>query len=191
MRLFYLIFITFIGLTESSITQSNLPAYAQLERYSTQIFTGIWDTVQFDNITFSKSIYLETNGGIRFDYPGFYRITIQNRGGNTGSDNWNGMRVYGVTSGTVGLSNSVTKISGNDPNQHTFIFMFNILNVNDVYHIEKGRIDGVSITVPVCPQWPVAGGNELPATILAVVEYVMEIIIIHHSQKYKKQQDGQ
>eukprot|EP01084_Bolivina_argentea_P096980 174319_1 len=151
-------------------TQTSFPvdgniAYAQLEMYGAQTFTGYWDTIKFTTAPFNKTIYFDQQTAeITFGFEGVYKCTIGYRG--AGSDVWNAIRVLGILSGTAGISNA----AGVNSSPNSFTFLFLIDDLLDSYVIQKGTVAGTSAALLDAPDWNDA--SESPPSITALIEYV-------------------
>ena len=155
----------------SSATVDGNAAFAQLEMYGANTFSGYWDTIPFTSISFNKAITLNTsNSEIKFEIAGVYKCTIGHRGGSPVTDVWNAVRVFGITSGTVGISNGAGNINGGDMVQSTFAFFFQVDDLLDAYLIQKGRIGAQSVTLIDTGDW--ADGSESPPTLIATIEFL-------------------
>eukprot|EP01084_Bolivina_argentea_P122592 217221_1 len=155
-------------------------AFAELQSFIVQTFTGNWMDITFESYSIKKGIEIDSNSGVTFEFSGIYKFTVGHTGGDDGTQAWHGCRIYGDDSGTVGVSNyaNVARAFNNaiDLSQHSFSFFGEINNTSDVYHIQKGTYNGGSIIIPLQTTFDGGwdSGDTLPS-IIALIEYVGQL----------------
>eukprot|EP01083_Nonionella_stella_P302981 1046904_1 len=78
-------------------------AFGQFERKTAFTQNDEIENVPLEYLNYARNIELSATNGIKFKYPGIYRITVQFRGGSTPSSTsrWTAARIIGWTSNDV------------------------------------------------------------------------------------------
>eukprot|EP01084_Bolivina_argentea_P056423 103280_1 len=181
------ILFSFIQLTASPQLGPGL-AFAQFEVRHTIVTNDVFESIALDEIVLSRNIKLADQGGIKFDYPGIYKVTVQFR------QTWGTNAQKIARSQIIGLVNndivgrSVLYTTGftmpnfyagpNTPSGlNTPSFFIDIQDVSDIYMLQLVRDGGDSSHYSIVhwDSWSETDPVEWDANIVVLVENIGQL----------------
>eukprot|EP01084_Bolivina_argentea_P158341 275837_1 len=152
-------------------------AFAQFERYQADTIYNSFTSVGMEKVFYNRSLSLSPGGGISFEYPGVYEITVYFRPGSGGeSHDYAYVRLIGSSNPTVvGASGAGTSGSNAGYGTSTYIFLVEITNIIDAYMLQIVR-QSTTMTIPNVGAAFADIGHSQISGITILVEYIGQIL---------------
>eukprot|EP01084_Bolivina_argentea_P303121 523279_1 len=151
-------------------------SFGQFERRSTFTQNDVEENVELTHLVNARNIALTLSNGIKFQYSGIYKVTVQFRPGHSGADSatFHMARIVGIVHDSeVGRSVLCTSGYYGTYSTQTLTFLINIDKVDDVYMLQFLK-ESNSFTVPAYSGS--SFNNIQPTTTFANIMVVVEHI---------------